>query len=106
MFSYLHTQALPVTSGLAATMLHHSVYTLLLDVDMPLAAHILLEEVGAAYEAIEVSISGGEHRKPEFLDRNPKGRIPVRVEGVWLSVVTDRSEWLELGEDEGLGEEL
>ena len=42
-----------------------------------LAAHILLEEVGAAYEAIEVSISGGEHRKPQFLERNPKGRIPV-----------------------------
>ena len=42
-----------------------------------MAAHILLEEVGAAYEAIEVSISGGEHRKPQFLERNPKGRIPV-----------------------------
>ena len=42
-----------------------------------LAAHILLEEVGAEYEAIEVSIPNGEHRKPQFLERNPKGRTPV-----------------------------
>ncbi|MEX0280029.1 MAG: glutathione S-transferase family protein [Arenibacterium sp.] len=42
-----------------------------------IAAHILLEEVGATYEAIEVSIADGAHRSPEFLARNPKGRIPV-----------------------------
>lgn len=34
----------------------------------------------------------------------PKGRIPVRVEGVWLSVVTDRSEWLVGEEEEASGE--
>ena len=42
-----------------------------------IAAHILLEEVGADYDAIEVSIAKGAHRNPEFLSRNPKGRIPV-----------------------------
>ena len=41
------------------------------------AAHILLEDVGANYEAVEVDISRDEHRKPAFLAQNPKGRIPV-----------------------------
>ncbi len=42
-----------------------------------LAAHILLHEVGADYDAVEVSIAKGEHKTPEFLARNPKGRIPA-----------------------------
>lgn len=42
-----------------------------------LAAHILLEEVGAVYETVEISIPKGEHLAPEFLARNPKGRVPV-----------------------------
>ncbi|WP_299552413.1 glutathione S-transferase family protein [uncultured Tateyamaria sp.] len=48
------------------------------------AAHVLLEEVGATYEPIEVSIAKGEHRMPAFLRRNPKGRIPAlgTAEGV------------------------
>ena len=41
------------------------------------AAHILLEEVGADYESVEVDISRGDHLRPGFLSRNPKGRIPV-----------------------------
>ena len=41
------------------------------------AAHILLEEVGAQYRAIEVDVSNGEHRAAEFLARNPKGRVPL-----------------------------
>lgn len=41
------------------------------------AAHILLEEVGAVYEGVEISISRGEHRDPAFLQKNPKGRIPA-----------------------------
>ncbi|MEP2889773.1 glutathione S-transferase family protein [Tateyamaria sp.] len=43
------------------------------------AAHILLEEVAAPYEAIKVSIPNGDHLAPEFLQINPKGRIPVLV---------------------------
>ena len=42
-----------------------------------LAAHILLEEVGLPYVAQEVSIPQGQHRTPEFLQVNPKGRLPV-----------------------------
>jgi glutathione S-transferase len=42
-----------------------------------IAAHILLEEVGAEYQAVEVSIPDGAHRSADFLARNPKGRIPV-----------------------------
>lgn len=41
------------------------------------AAHILLEEVGAEYQAVEVSIQDGAHRRPEFLTINPKARIPA-----------------------------
>ncbi len=40
-------------------------------------AHILLEEVGADYEGIEISIPKGEQRSPAFLAVNPKGRVPV-----------------------------
>ena len=40
------------------------------------AAHILLEEVGAEYEACCVSIADGAHKQAEYLARNPKGRIP------------------------------
>lgn len=49
-----------------------------------IAALILLEEVGAAYEAVEVSIAKGEHRSEAFLRLNPKGRIPAlqTAEGV------------------------
>lgn len=42
-----------------------------------LAPHILLTEVGADFEAVEVSIPEGKHLKPDFLRRNPKGRVPV-----------------------------
>lgn len=42
-----------------------------------LAAHILLEELGVVYDAIDVSIAQSEHRSEPFLAINPKGRIPV-----------------------------
>lgn len=41
------------------------------------AAHILLEDVGAVYRAVEVSIPDGAHKAQSFLKRAPKGRIPV-----------------------------
>lgn len=44
-----------------------------------LASHIMLEEVGAAYEAISLSIPKGEHLTAEFLAKNPKGRVPVLI---------------------------
>ncbi|WP_299588809.1 glutathione S-transferase family protein [uncultured Tateyamaria sp.] len=42
-----------------------------------LAAHILLIEVGARFDAVEVPISDGAHRAPDYLRINPKGRIPA-----------------------------
>lgn len=42
-----------------------------------LAAHILLEEVGADYTAVEISIPKGDHLTPAFLKLNPKGRVPA-----------------------------
>ena len=41
------------------------------------AAHILLEEVGARYQTLEISIPKDAHRSDSFLALNPKGRIPV-----------------------------
>ncbi|MFK7835291.1 MAG: glutathione S-transferase family protein [Sulfitobacter sp.] len=42
-----------------------------------LAAHILLEDAGAVYDAVEVSIPGAMHRRSAFKSINPKGRIPA-----------------------------
>lgn len=47
-----------------------------------LASHILLEEVGAPYEAVRVDFRTGGQRDPAYLAINPKGRVP--------SLVTDR----------------
>ena len=38
---------------------------------------LLLAHLGRAYERVEVDILNGETRTPEFLARNPNGRIPV-----------------------------
>ena len=44
-----------------------------------LASHIALEEAGAEYEAIRMDLRAGDQHKPEFLDLNPKGRVPALV---------------------------
>ena len=44
-----------------------------------LASHIALEEAGADYEAVRISLKDGDQRKPEYLKLNPKGRVPVLV---------------------------
>lgn len=44
-----------------------------------LAPHIALEEAGAAYEAIKVDFTKDEQKKPEYLEINPKGRVPALV---------------------------
>ena len=38
---------------------------------------LLLAHLGSTYEAVEINIMKGESRTPEFLARNPNGRIPV-----------------------------
>lgn len=45
-----------------------------------LAAHTILNEIGANFEAISTPTSTGATRTPEFLKINPFGGIPVLVE--------------------------
>ncbi|KAF0918300.1 hypothetical protein E2562_023375 [Oryza meyeriana var. granulata] len=49
----------------------------------PWMARVLLclEETGAEYEFVSMSRSGGDHRRPEHLARNPFGEIPVLEDG-------------------------
>jgi glutathione S-transferase len=44
-----------------------------------LAAHIALEQAGAKYEAVRVDFTRNAQRSPEYLDVNPKGRVPALV---------------------------
>ena len=46
-----------------------------------LAVHILLEEIGAPFSLALVSTSDGSTCRPEHLRLNPKGRVPVLVQG-------------------------
>lgn len=48
-----------------------------------LASHIVLEEVGAAFEPVRLAFAKNEQRTPEYLKINPKGRVPALVEGDW-----------------------
>lgn len=42
-----------------------------------LASHIVLEQVGADYEAIKVDFGAKQQQSPEYLAVNPKGRVPA-----------------------------
>ncbi|WP_300035139.1 glutathione S-transferase family protein [uncultured Roseobacter sp.] len=42
-----------------------------------LAAHILLEEIGATYETEVLSVPAGDHLAPGYLAVNPRGRVPA-----------------------------
>lgn len=44
-----------------------------------MAPHAVLEELGVPHKLVKVDLKGGEHRKPEYLKINPKGRVPVLV---------------------------
>ncbi|HMN82782.1 MAG TPA: glutathione S-transferase family protein [Burkholderiaceae bacterium] len=44
-----------------------------------LASHLALEEAGADYQAIRVDFKAGEQRSPQYLQINPKGRVPALV---------------------------
>ena len=51
-----------------------------------LASHIVLEELGIAYESVLISLADGDHKRPEFLRMNPKGRVPaLNVDGKILT---------------------
>jgi len=44
-----------------------------------LASHIALEEVGAAYSIVRLDLALNEHRTPDYLAINPKGRVPAMI---------------------------
>ena len=44
-----------------------------------LASHIVLEEVEASYKSMRVDFSNKDQEKPEYLEINPKGRVPALV---------------------------
>ena len=43
--------------------------------------HIVLEEVGAAFELEFVDCANGDNKKPEYLALNPNGLVPVLIDG-------------------------
>jgi glutathione S-transferase len=42
-----------------------------------MAPHIALEEIGAPYKAVAVSLRNGEHQSADYLSVNPKGFVPA-----------------------------
>ncbi len=44
-----------------------------------LASHIALEEAGADYTLTRISFASADQRKPDYLEINPKGRVPALV---------------------------
>jgi glutathione S-transferase len=44
-----------------------------------LAAHVALEEAGAAFEAIRIDLAANQQRSAEYLAINPRGRVPTLV---------------------------
>lgn len=42
-----------------------------------MAVHVVLEDIGHPFQTVVVSVARGETSQPEFLARNPKGRVPV-----------------------------
>ena len=43
--------------------------------------HALLEATGQPFEAALVKLHKGEHQSPEYLGLNPRGQVPVLVDG-------------------------
>jgi glutathione S-transferase len=46
-----------------------------------MAPHAILEEIGAKHELVPVDLKSKAHQKPQYLKLNPKGRVPVLVDG-------------------------
>jgi glutathione S-transferase len=44
-------------------------------------ARWVLQELGEEFEAVTVNLAAGDHRRPQFLEINPAGRVPVLVDG-------------------------
>jgi glutathione S-transferase len=61
-----------------------------------IAPHILLEEIGKAYDVYEVDIPGNEQHSPEFKKINPKSKVPalLRDDGSVLTEFPAIALWL------------
>lgn len=46
-----------------------------------LACHIVLEECGIPFTLEKIDFAGGQQRSPEYLRLNPKGRVPLLIDG-------------------------
>jgi glutathione S-transferase len=44
-----------------------------------LASHLVMQHVGADFNAVRVNFAKAEQRSPQYLALNPKGRVPVLV---------------------------
>ena len=44
-----------------------------------LASHVILEEAGAAYEAVRLDFARNDQRSADYLEVNPKARVPALV---------------------------
>jgi glutathione S-transferase len=44
-------------------------------------ARVIAREVGESVEVVEVDFTKGEHKGPEFLAKNPNGKVPVVEDG-------------------------
>jgi glutathione S-transferase len=42
-----------------------------------LASHVTLEEIGQPYETHSVAMAKAEHKSPDYLKMNPRGKVPV-----------------------------
>jgi glutathione S-transferase len=42
--------------------------------------HWALEELGVPYEKVKVDLAAGDQKKPEYLAKNPNGKVPLVVE--------------------------
>ena len=70
-----------------------------------LGTHILLEEIGAPYEAEKIDVGGGATKQPWFRTINPKGKVPtlIRDDGRVLTEFGAIATWLaETYPDQGL----
>jgi glutathione S-transferase len=47
----------------------------------PLKVRFALAELGIDYQAIEINLFAGEHRRPDFRALNPHGKVPVLADG-------------------------
>jgi glutathione S-transferase len=41
--------------------------------------HWALEELGIPYDKVKVDLAGGEQKKPDYLAKNPNGKVPLLV---------------------------